>query len=115
MAFQTIYRLQGNTNDGQLVIIHISDTTSGVGTPTYHELKLMSCNLEVSNSGDDRFSTIASKSLILQFVPTQTYGLNTFREVGDNRFKVELFLANTSINPFTGYLNTDLTKESLLP
>lgn len=115
MAYQTIYRLQATNKAGQLFIVHISDTTSGLGTPTYHDLKPMALSREVSNSGDDRFGTIASTTWTMAFVPTQTYSLNTFRELGDKRFWVEIFAANLAINIFRGYLLTDLTKEALLP
>lgn len=115
MAYQTIYRLSFKNDEGQDMIIHISDVDSGTGTPTYHDLTIASCQLEVANGGDDAFSIVRASTLSLSFVPTQTYGLNTFKSGIDRKFLVEVFAANTSINIFRGWLLTDETKESLLP
>lgn len=114
MAFQTIYRAQATNQEGQLVLIHISDTDSGAGTPTYNDLELQECILQVENPGGDKHSFLASTKLQFTFSPNLSYSLATFLNGTDRKYLVEAFLLNTSIPIFKGYLQTDATQEAYL-
>jgi hypothetical protein len=103
MAHVVTYRLRAkNRYDQQDMIIHISDTDSAVGTPVFTDLTLGSLEYEIANSGDDPMGMIRASTLSFSFVPTQTFGLSTFKSGHDRRFLVELFFANTAIQIFKG-------------
>lgn len=117
MSYETIYRMNCRNFEGQLLIIHVSDTTSGTTTlPLYYDLDLHDASLSIINDGEDKFSIIKSTRAQFSFVSSTIADLNTFIRGEDNRWLVEIYVADTLGSPlFTGYLITDATKERFLP
>lgn len=113
MPFLIQYQAQFLNNEGQLVTINLSDTESGVGTPTPINLVSAGAELIVVNDDEDKFSVIKGKRLEFSFVSTATESLTTFIFGSDNKWLVECLINTTQI--FSGFLVTDQTRESFLP
>jgi hypothetical protein len=122
MRYVDVYRMWFTNDEGNDVIVHISDTTSGTGTPTFHDMKdsagkdlIMSANLSSANDAEDKLSIVRSIRFSCSFVSTATYNVNLFVSGEDNRWLVEVFLLS-ALNPpiFTGFLVPDGAKDILL-
>lgn len=111
MAYQVIYRLQLLNFEEQNVTIHISDTTSGTGTPTYTELQPAEMETEVYSDNSSKYG-IKGKRILFGFHPTTTENLNTFLAGDDNRWLVEKYVNGTKV--FIGWLVVDDLKEAFL-
>lgn len=123
MAYQTVYRMIfTNDHEGIDTIIHISDTTSGTGTPVFTDLKdtdgewlTMSANLRTANDGEDKLAFLRSLRFNFSYQTTPTFHGEFFLEGEDNRWLVQVYLQNTSGAPiFTGYLVPDGAKDVFL-
>jgi hypothetical protein len=115
MAYEQIYRLQAVNFEGENVIVHISDTTSGqVNPPTFHDMQLVALKRVAANDGEDK-TGIRDMRISFSFKSTSIFNLNTFINGDDDRWMVEVFISNTSNIIFSGYLITDSTKEAFLP
>lgn len=115
MAYTSIYRLMFTNENNDDVIIHISDTTSGTGTPIYNDMVCTKARLQTSNDGEDKRAIIRSLRLSFAFQSTNTNYLSIFTEGEDNRWLVEAYLQSTSNAAFyTGYVIPDGTQEMFL-
>lgn len=116
MAYESIYRLRFTNDYDDDIIIHISDTTSGVSLdPVFNDMECTKASLKTSNDAEDKRSIIRSVRLAFAFRSTDTHYLSIFTEGEDNRWKVEAYLNTTATTPFyTGYLIPDGTQEMFL-
>jgi hypothetical protein len=123
MSYVDIYRMQFTNDKRQDVIVHISDTISGIGAPVFHDLQdtdgnelIISAKLSTANDGEDKLSIIRSTRFTCQFLSTDTYNVDFFVEGQDNRWLVEVFIGATTNPPiFTGYLVPEGAKDVFLP
>jgi hypothetical protein len=114
--FTLIYRMQFTTQEGQLVIIHVSDTTSGTtSSPLYTDLQLIECERKIVSDGDSKYG-IKSTRMEFSFMSTPTVSLQTFVSGDDGRWLVEMFFTDLTQLKFTGFLvMDDLREKYLLP
>lgn len=122
MSYLVVHRMIfTNDNEGIDTFIHISDTTSGVGTSVFTEMQdaqgylTQSANLMTANDGEDKLSQIRSLKFKCVFLSTNTYNVDFFLSGEDNRWLVEVFIGSES-NPasFTGFLIPEGAKEIFL-
>jgi hypothetical protein len=97
MSYVDVYRMWFTNDKGHDVIVHISDTTSGTGTTTFHDMQdadgkelIMSAKLSTANDGEDKLSIIRSLRFSCEFLSTDTYNVDFFVEGEDNRWLVEV-------------------------
>lgn len=115
MAYESIYRAEWKNFEGVMVILHISDTTTGqINPPTFHEMTALSCNKVVALDLEEKTGFKPTR-INFSFLATDTIGLMTFVEGEDNRWLVEVFIGNTSNNIFTGFLVMDATQRRFMP
>lgn len=119
MSYVDVHRMWFTNDEGNDVIIHFSDTTSGTGASVFSDMKdadgswlTMSAKLATANDGEDKLSTIRSLRFSCEFLSTDTYNVDFFVEGEDNRWLVEVYMGTTS-NPaiFTGYLVPEGAKD----
>jgi hypothetical protein len=126
MSYYVIYRLWFTNDNGDDVIIHISDTASGAppdpGGPVYSDMKdadgnwlTMSARLSTANDSEDKLNIIRSLRFSFSFVSTSDYNLDFFLVGEDNRWLVEVYI-NTTSNPaiFTGFIVPEGCKDIFL-
>jgi hypothetical protein len=122
MSYVDVHRMWFTNDEGNDVIIHISDTASGVGVSAFHDMQdadgrwlTMSAKLATANDGEDKLSTIRSLRFSCEFLSTDTYNVDFFVEGEDNRWLVEVYMGTTS-NPavFTGFLVPEGAKDIFL-
>jgi hypothetical protein len=114
--YTLIYRMTFTTQEGQLVIIHVSDTTTATtSTPSFHDLSLVECEKKIVSDGDSRYG-VKSTRLEFSFMSTSTVSLKTFATGDDGRWLVEMFFTDLTQLKFTGFLvMDDLREKYLLP
>jgi hypothetical protein len=122
MSYVDVHRMWFTNDEGNDVIIHFSDTTSGTGASVFSDMKdadgswlTMSAKLATANDGEDKLSTIRSLRFSCEFLSTDTYNVDFFVEGEDNRWLVEVYMGTTS-NPavFTGFLVPEGAKDIFL-
>src|SRR5438552_4581666 len=118
MSYIDVYRMWFTNDNNDDVIIHISDTTSGEGATTFHDMKddrgewlTMSANISSANDAENKNSIVRSIRFTCSFVSTASYNVDFFVEGEDNRWLVEVFVLS-ALNPpiFKGYLVPDGAK-----
>jgi hypothetical protein len=114
MAYQVVYRFQAKNFEGTDIIIHVSDTTSGLGTPVFTDLTLISCESKVESPEQSKHAIIKTTALTFTFLSTSSTTLANFASGEDNRFLVEAYIDSTSNLYYTGYLVTDATRQAFL-
>ena len=122
MSFIDVYRMWFTNDNGDDVIIHISDRESGEGTSVYTDMYdsnekpvITFAKLSSANDSETKLNIVRSTRFSFSFVSTTSYNVDFFCEGEDNRWKVEVFLLN-ALNPpiFTGHLVPDGAKEIFL-
>lgn len=122
MAYELVYRMLFENFQQQEVIVHISDTTSGQINPTtFLDMvdpvsgKTLLQNIELKTVSDNDSKTgIKSLRCEVTFRKAALYNVSTFVNGEDNRWLMEVFIANTSNPIFKGYLITDDNTEGFL-
>src|SRR5687767_10081144 len=103
-----VYRIEHTNFEGQLVTVHITDTTTG-GVEVYHDLTGVEIIRRTIDNNEDKFTVIRALELTLKFLSTSTINVNTFSSGADDRFKVDCFIGTTTY--FTGFLAMDDLRE----
>ena len=122
MSFIDVYRMWFTNDNGDDVIIHISDRESGEGTSVITDMYdsnekpvITFAKLSSANDSETKLNIVRSTRFSFSFVSTTSYNVDFFCEGEDNRWLVEVFLIN-ALNPpiFTGHLVPDGAKEIFL-
>lgn len=114
MAYEFAYRGEFKNTEDQLIIIHISDTTSGFINPTvFTDFTPVSCEMSVVNDNDSKYG-IRSKRIDFNIQSSDVIDISPFLDGEDNRWLVDLFVNNISVKIFTGFLVVDDMKEAFL-
>jgi hypothetical protein len=122
MSYLYVYRMIFTNDNGDDVIIHISDTTSGEGTSAFTDMKdsdgawlTLSAKLSTANDSEDKLNIVRSLRFTFSFVSTATYNIDFFVQGEDNRWLVQVYILDASNPPiFTGFLVPDGAKDIFL-
>jgi hypothetical protein len=110
MPYQKVYRISYLDNEGNTIIIDISDTTTGTTTdPDYTFLTATANPLVISTYNTDRekFKAIRGKQASISFYTSDNIRIKTFSIGADDRFHVKAFVDATGSTLFEGFLVMD--------
>ena len=103
-----VYRIENTNFEGQLVTLHITDTST-TGDVVYTDLNGVEISRRTIDNNEDKFTVIRALELTVKFLSTSTVNVNTFAAGDDDRYKVECLIGST--NYFTGFLAMDDLRE----
>jgi hypothetical protein len=106
-----------NAPDEQLIIVSIYDTETLIGDSLSENIIALEMaenpvTISVIDNDEDKFKPIRSKQAEIIIHSSDTIEIATFATGGDNRYKVEIAVVNTSNIIFVGFLSlSDLQME----